>query len=231
MQTRRVFVDPPSSDGMVVLNWQESAKDEIRFVAAAYHQVAREAIAALRGNSCFGTDGIPIEDFRAYPIVFLYRHALELHMKAVILAGAPMLMVRSMKPTDERRILSTHRLEDLLPEVEQVFTAYEWKWDFGNSYCRSVEDFRTMINEIHTIDVGSYAFRYPIKKDGTASLPSHFRFDLFEFCGVLDKILPALEGAAIGAGDEFEARSDLMAEAVDYENLECDTDDGYGDYD
>jgi hypothetical protein len=223
VRKKRLFVDNGHPHGTVVLNWHGTPEREFSYFAEAFHLVAQEAVAALRQSPYFG----PIEDFRAYPIVFLYRHALELHMKAVILVGSPMLRVKGMTEVDRQDLLKTHSLDMLRQELERVFEAYEWEWDLGIPHFQTLEDFRKTIAELHQVDAGSYAFRYPLDTKGRPSLASHFRFDLFEFCEILDSLFSVFEGAAIGAYEELQATLEAMAEA---RQLEMEYG-GYGPYD
>jgi hypothetical protein len=200
---KRLFVDKGRPHGTVVLNWHGTPEEEFRYFAEAYRLVAQEAVVALRKNPHFGLGGFPIDDFRAYPVVFLYRHALELSMKAVILVGSPMLSIKDMGQIDRERILSIHYLDELRQNLERIFKAYGWKWDLGSPHFRSIDDFRKIIAELHAVDVLSDTFRYPVNKKGGSPLVSHFRFDLFEFCEVLDSLLTALESASIGAHEEL----------------------------
>lgn len=215
LKKKRLFVDRGLPHRTVYLNWHDTPEKEFTYFAEAFHKVAQEAVAALRLNNLFGT--IPIEDFRAYPIVFLYRHALELYMKAVILIGSPMLAIKDMIVVNRQRLLKTHSLEVLRNELERVFEAYEWEWDLGTPHFQSLDDFRRIIAELHAVDAGSYAFRYPLDTKGSASLPSRFCFDLFGFCEVLDSLFPVLEGAAMGAYEELQATYEAMAEAREWE--------------
>ena len=214
---KRLFVDKGRPHGTVVLNWHGTPQGEFSHFAEAFHLVAKDAVAALQQNRHFGVQGIPLEDFRAYPVVFLYRHALELYMKAVILAGAPMLPIKRVTEVDRDRLLRTHSLDALRQDLERVFEAYEWEWDLDTPHFRSLEDFRQTVAELHAVDAGSYAFRYPIDTNGSASLASHFRFNVFEFCSVLDTLFRVLEGAAIGAYEELQATLEWMAEEREYE--------------
>lgn len=217
MTKKRLFVDNGRPHGTVILNWHGTPEREFSYFAEAFRLVAKEAVTALRQSPHFGLYRIPIDDFRAYPVVFLYRHALELYMKAVILVGSPMLDTKGIPQVDRQGLLKTHSLDKLRQELERVFEAYEWEWDLGSPHFQSLEDFRKTIGDLHTIDAGSYAFRYPLDTKGGASLASHFRFNLFEFCEVLDSLLSALEGAAIGAYEEHQATLQARAEAHQWE--------------
>lgn len=182
------------------------------FLLRRFHLVAQDAVAALQKNPHFGLYGSPVEDFRAYPVVLLYRHALELYMKAVILMGARMLTIKGMGEINREKLLQNHSLESLRQDLEKVFEAYEWEWDLGTPHFLSLDDFRKTIAELHSVDARSDAFRYPLDTKGQPSLESHFRFNLFEFCAVLDNLFPVFEGAAICAYEELQATLDMMAE-------------------
>lgn len=86
---RKLFIDDGRPHGTVILNWHGTPEKEFTYIAEAFRVLAQEAVAKLRRNKRFGLHGLPIEDFRAYPIIFLYRHALELYMKAIVLVGYP----------------------------------------------------------------------------------------------------------------------------------------------
>ena len=81
------------------------------------------ALGRLENPRC-GLDGIPIEDFRAYPVEFLYRHALELYMKAVLLVGSPMLAIKGQPEINPQQLRTTHNFDVLTQELERIFEAY-----------------------------------------------------------------------------------------------------------
>lgn len=89
--------------------------------------------------------------------------------------------------------------------------------DLGVPHFQSLADFRKTIAEFQAVDAKSSAFRYPINTTGSASLASHFRFNLFEFCEILDILFLALEGAAIAAYEELQATYEAMAETQQYQ--------------
>lgn len=211
MKRKRLFVDAGRPHGTVVLNWHGTPQREFTYFAEAFHLVAKEAVAALKEDPQFGLEGLAIDDFRAYPVVFLYRHALELYIKAVILVGSPMLRIKGKAEVDPDKLLNTHSLDGLRQHIEQVFEAYGWEWDLGTPHFASLGDFRSVVADLHAVDAGSYAFRYPLDTKGNASLATRFRFNLFDFCDVLDNLFPALEGAAIGAYEELQTTMEARA--------------------
>lgn len=77
--------------------------------------------------------------------------------------------------------------------------------------------FEQIIKEFATCDPKSFAFRYPIKKDGTPSLPQNFAFDPVEFARTLDPVLDALLGGCTG----LEVYIDTAHEAMVYDQQEA----------
>lgn len=209
--TSKLFDAKSRPHGTVVLNWHGKPEEEFTFFAEAFHLTAKEAVATLRTDPHFGLHGSPHKDFRAYPIVFLYRHALELYLKAAILAGGPMVSIRGAGTVAALR--KTHSLEALRQDVERIFRAFEWGDDIGLPRLKTLEDFRKVIAELEGVDSRSDAFRYPLDAQGAAALGSHFRFNLFELCDTLDGLLRLLHGAASAACDGVQATYEAMGEA------------------
>lgn len=212
MKKKKLFNKNGYQSRTVVLNLHDTPEEEFTLYAEAYHIVAKEAVATLQKNHLNGHHRSPIDDFRAYPVVFLYRHALELYMKAVILAAAPMLKIKNIGEINRENLLKTHSLFTLNQKLEQIFDVYEWDWDLGTPHFSKQEDFRKIILELHEVDKGSYVFRYPLNTKGNAALTPYFEFNLFEFCKILDELYPILEGAAFAAHEDLQLEYELMAE-------------------
>lgn len=210
----RLF-DPNGDHGTVILNWTGDVVYEFDRMARAFHATAREAADRLKQNSAIGVDGWPPHDFLAYPVAFLYRHALELHMKAVILAGAPVFEFRGLAAVDRASLLKEHSLEFLRSDFERVFETFRWNWDFGVPDLRTIDDFRELLREFQTVDARSFAFRYPITTKGEAALPRGFRMNVFAFADVLDPVLFALGGLPGAADDALQAMYEARAETYE----------------
>ena len=234
---RKLFVDDGRPHGTVILNnwndnnWHDALDSELTCIAEAFRVLAQKEVSRLRNNKGLGLQELPIEDFRAYPIVFLYRHALELYLKAIILVGSGMLTLNSQPEIERQKLFDTHDLDQLRGEVERVFAVYEWGWDLGNSNFGSVTDLRTIIGEFQKIDPVSSSFRYPVNKKGTKSLlEKGFRFNVFKFASILDDLFPTLEGAVIGAHEEYQNLVRALGEAQDYAIQNGDYQDEYDYY-
>src|SRR5262249_4439855 len=110
---RRLFLDSGRRHGTVILNWHGTPEAEFTYFAESFRLLAQESAARLKRNGEFSLDGTSLEHFKVYPVVFLYRHALELYMKAILLVGSPILKLRGQGNVDRETILSTHNLDVL----------------------------------------------------------------------------------------------------------------------
>jgi len=215
---KRLFEDSGQHHGTVVLNWVGTPQREFTWYGQAFHEAGKQLVDHLKQDPSFGLDGFPPDSFKAVPIVYLYRHAMELYLKGIILAGAGVLQLLGEPAMDIKDALDTHSLQGLLTNVERIFAGFGWEWDFKLPAFRSLSDFRSVIGELANVDGRSYSFRYPTTKDcETGSLESGFRFNLFTFCEVLDPIYEILNGAAFGAREELQFGYEQRAEARQYE--------------
>jgi len=192
----------------IVLNWVGKPDEELDVYAQAFHEAARHL---LRN---FGELVVP-PNLQALPIVFLYRHSLELYLKAVILAGDKHLQWHGQPPVSRDDIFTTHRLTDLLRDLERVFLAADLAWNFGADHCRTRNQFVAILEEFDAVDPKASNFRYPVDREGQGALPSHFSFDLPSFCVRLDPILECLDGSVTSLDERFQGMTEAAAESYD----------------
>jgi len=132
-------------------------------------------------------------DREACPIVFLYRHALELCLKALLLEAATLMQVEG-EEHDFSEQLRKHDLKPLTTPLQETFGRFNHSWRLGREVSCSYEDVLELVEELDQLDPGSYAFRYPVTKSfNSPSLPHHLRFDVFEFSRRAGKILEELQ--------------------------------------
>jgi hypothetical protein len=141
------------------------------------------------------------QDFLVYPIAFLYRQYLELRLKELIFVSSRLL-------DQDARIPKTHNLVSLWrqarPNIEAVWTDSETK-----GHLNAVED---RLGELCDVDSGSYAFRYPEDKEGTATLTGMVHINLKQLRDVIQGISHVLDGSSTGMGEYLNAKHEMMAE-------------------
>jgi len=200
-ETSIVFSDDPAP-GRVTLNFFGVPDAEFSVLADSFRAIASAACEQLREAGRLATAGVPVFDnLLAYPIVFSFRHALELQMKALILEAEP-IFARRGEPGVDRAKLFTHSLEALRGDVERLFESSHWTWEIAPPHFRTLNDFRRVIGELHDVDPRSFCFRYPVDKAGHAALDDHFEFNLFTFASRMDELICGLGGFVLRAADE-----------------------------
>jgi hypothetical protein len=179
------------SYGNIVLNFQHAANREFGFYARAFHEA---------GQALFGRmfDGNGYNDLEGCPIIFLYRHALELYLKAIVLHGETILSINGEMLLANRGILQRHTLQPFFPLLKRTFDAVGWTWDLDIEGLRTFDEVEELLRDFDTVDVGSYTFRYPVDTRGNPSVPHHFMVHMPTFCKRMDTLLESLEAAVMG---------------------------------
>jgi len=140
------------------------------------------------------------------PVLFLYRHSIELLAKAVLLSGNR-LMQRGRAGQDERDLFasfsrSRHRLLPLFDSIRQVFEYAHWEWHWPKSAIESFDDAQRVIEELDTLDPDSFNFRYPTNIRGERAISPGHLIGLRTILAVLDDLAEALDTAVFGLDAE-----------------------------
>lgn len=191
--------------GAVSLETGRCTVYEFELLAESYRETANRSVEALAKDDVFLSRGYGSIAFRVFPIIFLYRQSLELTVKAIILAGAPLVEYHG-DPVDLRLVYREHNFEKLRPIVEKVMEALGFDWDFRIAGLRSLRDFRRLLAEFDEFDPTSTVCRYPVDGVGNPSMDDTRCFNLFKFAAAMDSILEALEivpGAAKTTVDQY----------------------------
>jgi len=184
----------------VVLNWHNNPIGELTMQAEAYLRAGTKLLESFKG-------GNGLTDFDAYPIIFLYRHALELFVKDILLIGnkfAGALGDPEIE-TPFQEIVGSHRLSRHTDKLRKIFAAVDWKDDDFR------HDWDHFLRTIDQVDPNSMTFRYTVDKKGNPLLESHFSFNMCEFTSVFKTVLDDFSGACTGLrymlSDAYEMKS------------------------
>lgn len=140
------------------------------------------------------------------PVLFLYRHSIELLSKAVVLSGNR-LMQKSGEGHDECDIFasfgrSRHRLLPLLDSIKQVFEYAHWEWHWPKSAIESFDDARRVIEDLDDLDPDSFNFRYPTNIRGERAISATRLIGRRTILAVLDDLAESLDTAVFGLDAE-----------------------------
>lgn len=158
-------------------------------------------------------------DYQAYPVVFLYRHAFELHLKNIIYRGAKFLFYQRVESIDHK-LYNNHHLIQLSEKACQVLiTAFPEEQIFLRELSEKVK--RTA-REFHEIDKNSYAYRYPIDRDGNHSTSKSQFVSLESFASHMNNLLDdletvdaALDGETFRAEEAYDITEQLFGEFLE----------------
>lgn len=202
------------SETNVSLNFRPDPSDEFYSYGDAYHRAAR---VLFKRQFRRGTR----HDFDVLPVAFLYRHAAELFLKAIVRRGNRMLALDGKPPI---AVHDTHQLALLLDDVRPIFRMMGWSWDTKKRGLRNFANFRRRIKDLESDDVlgtddkSGDMWRYPIRKrDGSAHFPKGFGFDVRVFVSRFDLLIRMLAGAAIGLDMEYDEQIQQRGEAAEEE--------------
>src|ERR1019366_2994871 len=168
-----------------VVNRHNVPAKDLFLYARSFHKAAK-ALAA------FQLDASPLADFDISPVVFMYRHAVELHLKALVLGEGGNFL--ATKP-DALSVHKTHSVSWLAQFVVQIITALKWEREFRCEGVENLADFKAIIEEIDSVDPG-FAFRCPGKTEEPGSVPGQLAFSVREFARRMDAILELLDSTA-----------------------------------
>jgi len=140
-------------------------------------------------------------DSLIFPIVFLYRHYVEIRLKSLLLDGNRLL-------DREHKQKSEHQLSKLWPKVRSILDEL-WPNEEG-------EDLKAMdslIAQFEEVDPRSTTFRYPKDFDGNNSLKLDVpRVNLRNLAEVVGAMSIILEGSA-GAISEYQGyKNDMQSD-------------------
>lgn len=200
------FVNVATPTGNVVFNFQRNPIGELAAFALGYREAARLLALRFKGDAYADYDG--------YPVLYLYRHSLELYLKAIVYRGARLMGLIGKEQPEVPGLFKEHRLGRLLPAVRAIFKAMHWT--FEGTTVRTFNEFERFIKEIDAIDPGSFAFRYPIRTTGEAHLPHHFVVNVASFGDTMDVLLECLDGAADLLEETFQMEAEARYEVQQF---------------
>jgi hypothetical protein len=130
------------------------------------------------------------QDYLAYPIIFLYRHHVELALKDLI-RRAPGLIGRPNSQLETHH-LGNHRLDWLWQDLKQIFDAIA-EPDWGKPDDADIEGIDDYIRQLCELDPDSYRLRYPRSKRDAPSLLPNLNINLLHFAQLMNRLADCFE--------------------------------------
>src|SRR5580704_17365487 len=97
-ETEKKLFEPTGTSSDAVLNWYGQPIEKFDLHANAFHLVAKKLFKESSEEE--------VRDVRVCPIVYLYRHALELWLKEILLTGSKILQLEGQHAESVKEILN-----------------------------------------------------------------------------------------------------------------------------
>jgi hypothetical protein len=194
--------------GNVVFNFTRQPLVDLAAFARGYHEAGKRLVPHIAEANGYA-------DYEGYPILYLYRHSLELFLKAAVAVG---FYVRALhgQEVSEKDLFTQHGLSRLFdPFCEALKAAdYELTPDtLEGSGLSSFDDLKSLLADLDELDPASQAFRYPLRRDGKGVLPRHTVFNVITFSRSMDPLLGFLDGCVSALADHYNTTIDALHEA------------------
>lgn len=163
-------------------NFSKNPKLDFCIYAKGYHNAAVILINDFTNGEHHG-------DYCGYPIVFLFRHSLELYLKGIIYNAVNLANYQNIKQIDDKlyiqhglvalEAICTKLLDKIIPNDPDI-----------KKLCNNLHE---ICKKIEGLDKGSYSYRYPIDTSDNPSTPPNQIIEIKSFGKELDTILGQLD--------------------------------------
>jgi hypothetical protein len=150
-------------------------------------------------------------DFLVYPICHAYRHFVELSLKRLISVGI-YLAERELSEAESNALNGSHNLQGLWSTFRKVAGDVESKTGIGPPPKEVIDGIEDYINQLHSVDSGSFTFRYSLTKKGDVSVGDLTRINLARFGEHMETLCNDLEGYDLYYGEMVNFRHDMLSE-------------------
>lgn len=168
------------AEGNALLNWSGRPLEDLITYAETYRSAACRLVHAQRKLR------LNAPDHCILPILFLYRHSLELFLKAIVYYGAQESIAKADLIAAIPRLWKEHSLLKLHQMALPILQSnHGFDIDADDLSIRLADT----ASAIDTFDVGSYSFRYPVTTSGSPSLPTAFLVNMFFYSDEMESLL------------------------------------------
>lgn len=186
-----------------VLSWTGDPKNDFGVFAKGYVFAAEQLAKRLLQLPHFS-------DYEAYPVVFLYRHALELSLKHVIYRCAELGALREIESIKDE-LYNNHKIAEL---VEAAATSLSILFPGDVMLATLIPRCRETCRELSEIDPDSFSFRYPMDKRGRYATKVHLTLNLSSFAVHMSSLLEDLDTVRFGLNGEIDIAEDALEFAI-----------------
>jgi hypothetical protein len=135
-------------------------------------------------------------DFYVYPVLFCYRHYLEVMLKQLIFDA------RALYDVEDDKIPGTHSLLALWDELEPLLVQH-------TNDPQTYGSVREALTRFNTLDPRSESYRYPVDKKGDSHLKGVVNIDLGQVRAVVERLAGFLDGASTAVQVDLDTKHEM----------------------
>jgi hypothetical protein len=195
----RAFYNRRSDMSNFVISWAGEPKNDFGLFAKGYISAAERLASDLLQAPRFS-------DYQSYPVVFLYRHALELSLKHVIYRCAELGALRYVDEIADE-LYNYHRLPDLMKTAAKSLNLL---FPGDILLATLIPKCRETCIELASIDPESFAFRYPMDRRGNYATKPHLVLNLSSFAEHMSELLEDLDTVRFALNGEIDMAEDAL---------------------
>ncbi len=187
--------------GNVVFNFTKSTPTDMAAYAGGYRRAAECVLENIFSAPSY-------RDNDCYPVFFLYRHALELYLKAVVIRAG---LLMGLTKNETYSTTAAYKPQDLsgLPTAVQVLAeGMGWSKDEDASEFERIAE---IVGEVSDVDASSFVFRYPTTTTGLPATEHHFVLNVIDYANDVEEVLATLDGMVAHVSHE----TDLAVEFIE----------------
>lgn len=197
------FYDLKNDTSNFVISWTGDPRNDFGMFAKGYISAADHLAKTILQAPHFS-------DYEAYPVVFLYRHALELSLKHIIYRCAGLGALKEIESIRDE-LHNNHRLDDLM---EAAAASLKILFPSDLMLASLIPRCRQTCLELSHIDPNSFSFRYPMDKKGRYATRGHLTLNLSSFALHMSSVLEDLDTVRFGLNGEIDVAEDALSFAI-----------------
>lgn len=193
------FFEPRPGRGNFVVHFRSHPLADFGIWARGYTKAAHRLAESLLSRVSFA-------DYEAYPVVFLYRHALELYLKAAVLQGTRLSNLREQEALYDK-LQFDHRLPPLVTLAAKVL-ANTFPGDTGVPPL--LERLERITRDVAALDPDSFVFRYPVSRSRERPVTAPIHVNLAAFAETMESLLGDLDTLDFALGAEIDQAEEIL---------------------
>jgi hypothetical protein len=180
------------------ISFSRTPRDDFGIFAKGYFEAASKLAEILLSKNHFSDD-------EAYPVVFLYRHSLELYLKNIIYRAVLLSALKGLNDIDTR-LYNNHRVATLAGIAGRILVKV---FPHDTDLALLSKKITKIASEFEQIDPDSYSYRYPIDIKGNPSTKHNQIVNLESMSCTMNELLDELETIDFGISIETDVAQEI----------------------